>query len=129
MDLAMLTTNPSSSKPSSEPAQCRARGLQFAEGLGRPLPPRRSGTRRVNRETLSLTGNGPHDIVVADESKNTADVSTHDVCQSNGVIGDKGCAGAEKSSITAGPSSLQKLAARGSSARLSIVTAFDSTRS
>ena len=116
MDLSILTTNPSSSKPSYEPAQCRARGLQFADELGRPplrsLPPGRSGTRRVNGETLSLTANGPHYIVVADESKNTADVSTYDVCQSNGVIGDKGCAGAEKSSITAESSSFQNRAAR-----------------
>src|SRR5476649_287519 len=42
--------------------------------------------KTVNGETLSFSENGPHNIVVADESGNTAAISTYDVNQSNGVI-------------------------------------------
>src|SRR5476651_2051106 len=41
--------------------------------------------KTVNGETLSCSENGPHNIVVADESGNTAAISTYDVYQSNGV--------------------------------------------
>jgi uncharacterized surface protein with fasciclin (FAS1) repeats len=42
--------------------------------------------KTVNGENLSFTENGPHNIVVADGSGHTADISTYDVMQSNGVI-------------------------------------------
>jgi uncharacterized surface protein with fasciclin (FAS1) repeats len=42
--------------------------------------------KTVNGEILSFSENGPHNIVVADESGNTAAISTYDVYQSNGVI-------------------------------------------
>ena len=35
---------------------------------------------------LSFAMNGPHNIVVMDESGNNANISTYDVYQSNGVI-------------------------------------------
>ena len=42
--------------------------------------------KTANGEMLSFSENGPHNIVVADESGNTAAISTYDVYQSNGVI-------------------------------------------
>ena len=46
----------------------------------------KANIKTVNGETLSFSENGPHNIVVADESGNTAAISTYDVYQSNGVI-------------------------------------------
>ncbi|TCG04315.1 fasciclin, partial [Paraburkholderia steynii] len=37
-------------------------------------------------EMLTFSENGPHNIVVADAAGHTADISTYDVVQSNGVI-------------------------------------------
>jgi len=42
--------------------------------------------KTVNGETLTFSENGPHNIVVADAAGHTADISTYDVYQSNGVI-------------------------------------------
>src|SRR5947209_2106714 len=42
--------------------------------------------KTVNGEELTFTENGPHNIVVMDASGHTADISTYDVSQSNGVI-------------------------------------------
>ncbi|EUC21582.1 fasciclin domain-containing protein [Paraburkholderia hospita] len=42
--------------------------------------------KTVNGEMLTFSENGPHNIVVADASGHTADISTYDVVQSNGVI-------------------------------------------
>jgi len=42
--------------------------------------------KTVNGEPLTFTENGPHNIVVTDVSGHTADISTYDVTQSNGVI-------------------------------------------
>src|SRR6201996_3474646 len=42
--------------------------------------------KTVNGEELTFTENGPHNIVVMDASGHTADISTYDVTQSNGVI-------------------------------------------
>jgi uncharacterized surface protein with fasciclin (FAS1) repeats len=42
--------------------------------------------KTVNGEELTLTENGPHNIVVMDAGRHTADISTYDVTQSNGVI-------------------------------------------
>lgn len=40
----------------------------------------------VNGGTLTAMWNGPNNIVVQDENGNTANISTYDVMQSNGVI-------------------------------------------
>jgi uncharacterized surface protein with fasciclin (FAS1) repeats len=42
--------------------------------------------KTVNGESLTFMENGPHNIVVADASGNTADISTYDVMQRNGVV-------------------------------------------
>lgn len=42
--------------------------------------------KTVQGTTLTFAMNGPHNIVVMDKSGNTADISTYDVNQSNGVI-------------------------------------------
>ncbi|MBP0590924.1 fasciclin domain-containing protein [Paraburkholderia sp. LEh10] len=42
--------------------------------------------KTVNGEMLTFSENGPHNIVVADASGHTANISTYDVMQSNGVI-------------------------------------------
>jgi uncharacterized surface protein with fasciclin (FAS1) repeats len=42
--------------------------------------------KTVNGEELTFSENGPHNIVVMDASGRTADISTYDVTQSNGVI-------------------------------------------
>jgi uncharacterized surface protein with fasciclin (FAS1) repeats len=42
--------------------------------------------KTVNGEMLTFSENGPHNITVADESGHTANISTYDVMQSNGVI-------------------------------------------
>jgi uncharacterized surface protein with fasciclin (FAS1) repeats len=42
--------------------------------------------KTVNGEPLTFTENGPHNIVVTDAGGHTADISTYDVTQSNGVI-------------------------------------------
>ncbi|SDI12726.1 Uncaracterized surface protein containing fasciclin (FAS1) repeats [Paraburkholderia phenazinium] len=42
--------------------------------------------KTVNGEPLTFTENGPHNIVVMDAGGHTADISTYDVTQSNGVI-------------------------------------------
>ncbi|MFL9873279.1 fasciclin domain-containing protein [Paraburkholderia megapolitana] len=42
--------------------------------------------KTVNGETLTFAENGPHNIVVMDAVGHTADISTYDVYQSNGVI-------------------------------------------
>ena len=42
--------------------------------------------KTANGEMLTFSENGPHNIVVADQAGNTADISTYDVYQSNGVI-------------------------------------------
>ncbi|SAL85316.1 beta-Ig-H3/fasciclin repeat-containing protein [Caballeronia choica] len=42
--------------------------------------------KTVNGETLSFAENGPRNIVVTDRLGHTADISTYDVYQSNGVI-------------------------------------------
>ncbi|MHB9837968.1 fasciclin domain-containing protein [Paraburkholderia terrae] len=42
--------------------------------------------KTINGEMLTFSENGPHNIVVADASGHTADISTYDVVQSNGVI-------------------------------------------
>jgi uncharacterized surface protein with fasciclin (FAS1) repeats len=42
--------------------------------------------KTVNGEMLMFSENGPHNITVADESGHTANISTYDVMQSNGVI-------------------------------------------
>jgi uncharacterized surface protein with fasciclin (FAS1) repeats len=42
--------------------------------------------KTVNGEMLTFLENGPHNITVADESGHTANISTYDVMQSNGVI-------------------------------------------
>jgi len=42
--------------------------------------------KTVNGEPLTFTENGPHNIVVMDAAGHTADISTYDVIQSNGVI-------------------------------------------
>lgn len=40
----------------------------------------------VSGGTLTLSANGPHNIMVWDESGNSANINTYDVYQSNGVI-------------------------------------------
>jgi uncharacterized surface protein with fasciclin (FAS1) repeats len=42
--------------------------------------------KTVNGETLMFAENGPRNIVVTDQMGHTADISTYDVYQSNGVI-------------------------------------------
>ncbi|MDE1011967.1 MAG: fasciclin domain-containing protein [Paraburkholderia fungorum] len=42
--------------------------------------------KTVNGESLTFTENGPRNIVVTDAGGHTADISTYDVTQSNGVI-------------------------------------------
>lgn len=42
--------------------------------------------KTVSGGTLMIASNGPHNITVKDENGNTANVSTYDVYQSNGVI-------------------------------------------
>lgn len=42
--------------------------------------------KTVNGEPLTFTENGPHNIVVTDVGGHTADISTYDVGQRNGVI-------------------------------------------
>jgi uncharacterized surface protein with fasciclin (FAS1) repeats len=42
--------------------------------------------KTVNGETLTFSENGPHNIVVTDMAGHTADITTYDVYQSNGVI-------------------------------------------
>ncbi|MES2682514.1 MAG: fasciclin domain-containing protein [Pseudomonadota bacterium] len=42
--------------------------------------------KTVAGNSLTLTSNGPNNVVVKDESGNTANISTYDVIQSNGVI-------------------------------------------
>lgn len=42
--------------------------------------------KTVSGGTLTAMMNGPHNITVADESGNVANISTYDVSQSNGVI-------------------------------------------
>ncbi|MEP6646982.1 MAG: fasciclin domain-containing protein [Saprospiraceae bacterium] len=42
--------------------------------------------KTVSGGTLMIAANGPHNIVVKDESGNTANIITYDVTQSNGVI-------------------------------------------
>lgn len=42
--------------------------------------------KTVSGGTLTAMMNGPHNITVADESGNVANISTYDVMQSNGVI-------------------------------------------
>lgn len=42
--------------------------------------------KTVNGEMLTFSENGPHNIVVMDAAGHTADISTYDVYQSNGVI-------------------------------------------
>jgi len=42
--------------------------------------------KTVSGAQLTLVSNGPHNIVVKDESGHTANISTYDVNQSNGVI-------------------------------------------
>jgi uncharacterized surface protein with fasciclin (FAS1) repeats len=46
----------------------------------------KASLKTVNGEMLTFSENGPHNIVVTDESGHTADISTYDVYQSNGVI-------------------------------------------
>src|ERR1700752_4651171 len=46
----------------------------------------KTALKTVNGEMLTFSENGPHNIVVADASGHTADISTYDVVQSNGVI-------------------------------------------
>ena len=46
----------------------------------------RAELKTVNGEMLTFSENGPHNITVADESGHTANISTYDVMQSNGVI-------------------------------------------
>ncbi len=40
----------------------------------------------VNGATLTVTANGPTNVVIADQHGNAANISTYDVIQSNGVI-------------------------------------------
>ena len=42
--------------------------------------------KTVSGGTLVASQNGPHNVVLTDESGNTASISTYDVLQSNGVI-------------------------------------------
>jgi uncharacterized surface protein with fasciclin (FAS1) repeats len=42
--------------------------------------------KTINGEMLTFSENGPHNIVVADAFGHTAEISTYDVVQSNGVI-------------------------------------------
>jgi|SRR6476661_3096158 len=42
--------------------------------------------KTVSGGTLTAMMNGPHNVVLTDESGNTASISTYDVIQSNGVI-------------------------------------------
>ncbi|AUT62333.1 MULTISPECIES: fasciclin domain-containing protein [Paraburkholderia] len=46
----------------------------------------KTALKTVNGEMLTFSENGPHNIVVADAAGHTADISTYDVVQSNGVI-------------------------------------------
>ena len=42
--------------------------------------------KTVEGGTLTVTMNGPMNLVVRDEAGGTADISTYDVYQSNGII-------------------------------------------
>ena len=46
----------------------------------------KTALKTVNGEMLTFSENGPHNIVVADAAGHTADISTYDVVQSNGLI-------------------------------------------
>ncbi|SDH23891.1 fasciclin domain-containing protein [Paraburkholderia phenazinium] len=46
----------------------------------------KTSLKTVNGEMLTFSENGPHNIVVTDEGGHTADISTYDVYQSNGII-------------------------------------------
>jgi uncharacterized surface protein with fasciclin (FAS1) repeats len=46
----------------------------------------KASLKTVSGGTLVATMNGPHNVVLTDESGNTASISTYDVLQSNGVI-------------------------------------------
>jgi uncharacterized surface protein with fasciclin (FAS1) repeats len=46
----------------------------------------KASIKTVNGELLTFTENGPRNIVVADAAGHTADISTYDVYQSNGII-------------------------------------------